>query len=469
MNNDFGRAKPLSLFATEYVPNELLMKTVRSARNDDLPHFLDASVRRAASANHYGDQEIDGVLSRMGAKVASINRVFVPRQATQEMFAHSASSMRRGAPIPANYEEDEDEYGLSRIYKVTLENHVDVWQVCEALSLSNAVERAHPNYISRLYVQPNDPFYALQWGLLAIHCEQAWEIETGHPDVKIAIVDSGVDLDHDDLAAKLLPGQDFVDYQGSGGERYNLLGDYTVRDHHPDDEDGHGTHCAGIAAAISNNKNGIAGICWEGKILPVRVMFRVFDKVLKNETSVGTDADIDAGIKYAVDAGAHVINLSLGGYSESHESVLNYAHDKNVAVLAALGNDGVGQLHYPAANPFVLAVGAVDSNLLRWRYSNYGKSYRHVMAPGVDIGSTYRDNGYMTLTGTSMAAPHVTGVAALAISYLMRRGVMMSVDDLYDLIRQTADSRNRPKDDAFYGCGVVDAQAALQEIKRRVG
>lgn len=374
-----------------YVPNELILKTVVEARNDELPHYLNVVAGASAATTNFSDASIDGVLQRLDLRTRSIARVFVPRTVISAALPGVGFRTLASSPISAEYQEDEDAYGLSRIYKITLEKDVNVLRVCDELRTSNAVEDARPNFIAEVFQRPSDEFYGYQWGPAIIGCEAGWEIEIGHPDVVLAIVDSGVDLRHEDLASKLKPGEDFVDFQGSGGSRYELLGDYRNRDFEPQDEDGHGTHCAGISAAESNNARGIAGVCWGGKVLPVRVMFRVFDNFEGRETSVGTDVDIDAGIKFAVDAGAHVINLSLGGPDSSYEEVLQYAYDRNVCVLAATGNENSSAPSYPASNPRTLAVGAINSNLNRASFSNYGSAYNQfVMAPGVEIASTYK-------------------------------------------------------------------------------
>jgi subtilisin family serine protease len=374
------------------------------------------------------------------------------------------------AAIAADYEEDEHSSGLARTYKITFETAVDVPRLCEELSATRAVQGARPNRIVRAATRPDDTYYGLQWGPAAIGCEEGWEIETGHPDVTMAIVDSGVDLDHGDLQAKLVPGHDFVDLQGLLPWYLEPLGDFRHRDDSPDDEDGHGTHCAGIAGASADNGLGVAGVCWGGSILPVRVMFRVYDFFGNYETSIGTEADIDAGIKFAIDTGAQVINLSLGGEGPSHEAVLEYAYDQNVCVFAATGNDGWSNPSYPASDSKVLAVGAVQRGLVWATFSNYGPAYNQfVVAPGVEIASTFKDNGYVYLQGTSMATPFVTGLGALIVSRALRAGQQLPVNDVYNIIRETATPLGSGKGDTFFGQGLINVHAALEEVDRRLG
>lgn len=449
-----------------YVDNEVVVTTVKKARNDDQPHYLSVAAGAAAAGDRFDEPSIDGIFQRLGVATASVSRVFVPSNDTGNLAGLSVAAAAGGAAISADYDDGEDNIGFSRTYRVRYDGDADAHAVCRQLASSKAVEKARPNFISEVMRRPDDTFYGVQWGLPAIEAEDAWEIETGHPDLRIAIVDSGVDMDHEDLAGKLEPGSDFVDFQGSGGSRYILLGDYRFRDSNPDDEDGHGSHCAGIAGAISDNNQGVAGVCWGGRIIPVRVMFRVYDRFERRETSVGTDTDIDAGIKYAVDAGAHVMNLSLGGDSPSHEAVLQYAYDRNVCLIAATGNADTSDASYPASNPNCLAVGAINPDQRRADFSNYGPNYnRFVMAPGVKIGSTYKDNGYIYLQGTSMATPFVTGLAGLIVSLALRSGGSLSVESIYETIRETATDIGSSY---FYGEGLVNAKAALEAAQEKL-
>jgi thermitase len=214
----------------------------------------------------------------------------------------------------------------------------------------------------------------------------------------IAVVDTGVQSSHPDLAGKVVAGYDFVN-----------------NDSDPSDDQGHGTHCAGIAAAQTNNGTGIAGIAgWNGdssasdavstKIMPV--------KVLAADGS-GTTSGVADGIIYAADHGAKVINLSLGGGGTiTLENAVNYAFSKGCVIVGAAGNSGSSSLSYPGAYPNVLSVASTDSTDTLSNFSNYG-SWVKVAAPGQDIASTYINGGYVYMSGTSMATPLVAGQAAL--------------------------------------------------------
>ncbi|GGI02609.1 S8 family serine peptidase [Egicoccus halophilus] len=247
-------------------------------------------------------------------------------------------------------------------------------------------------------VRPNDPAVTAQQRRVLDDSRlfEAWAHTTGAADVVIAVLDTGVDGGHPDLAEKLLPGYDAVARRPGGNVDVN----------------GHGTHVAGIAAAAANNATGIAGACWRCRILPVRVL---------DDAGYGTDVDIAAGIKWAVDRGAHVINLSLGGphTTSTLEAGVAYAVSRGRIVVAAAGNESIDASHYhPANSPGVLSVAATsaDDPTRRAVYSNFGPTI-DLAAPGSHY-STYPTAkiaaGYATLQGTSMATPQVAGVAGLA-------------------------------------------------------
>lgn len=465
--------RPVFRESSDYATNQVVVTTVSEAANRELPHALNVAAG-AAAATSFGDTGIDGVLYQLDLRARSFSRVFVPRADASSLAAMPKDRATMAATmISANYQADEDDSGFSRTFKIDFETDVNVPQVCQALSRSTAVSEVRPNYISRTLASPSDEFYGFQWGLQAIEAEMGWDIETGHSDLMIAIVDSGVDLRHDDLKDKLMAGEDFVDFQGNLGPRYTPLGDYQGRDFDPDDEDGHGTHCAGIAGALSDNTRGVVGVCWGGKILPVRVMFRVWDNSENRETSIGFDSDIMPGIKFAIDSGAQVINLSLGGSNgDAYRAILQEARDRNVCVVAATGNENAGfppKPSYPAADPNSLAVGAIDPALNRAIFSNYGQGYApFVMAPGVEIASTFKDNGYVYLQGTSMATPFVAGLAGLIVSLGLRSGKQLTVDEIYTIIRETAVPLGMGKGDRFYGEGLINVPAALQAAQQKL-
>lgn len=313
---------------------------------------------------------------------------------------------------------------------------------------------------------PNDPDIDKQWALDRIGLPSAWGYNTGGSGVTIAFLDTGIQLDHEDLSRKLwinvgeIPANG-LDDDGNGKvddihgwhfyHNYLSQGFTPAEDNNLWDDFGHGTHVAGIAAAETNNAEGIAGVSWGSKIMPVKVL---------DEFGYGWYSDIAAGIVYAVDNGAHIINLSLGG-EESSETMLaavEYANEKNVLVVASTGNTGEGVL-YPAAYPPVMAVGASNEFDLRPSFSNYGTEV-DLVAPGVEIYSTWYRGNYFSKSGTSMAVPHVSGVAALLLSQRPE----LSTEQLAEILCASALDIGPAGVDPYSGCGRLEAHQALSRI-----
>jgi thermitase len=324
--------------------------------------------------------------------------------------------------------------GLHRIYKLKVDEKADLAQLVRAFKSSPYVEYAEPNYIAHASITPNDSYWSSQWGMTKIEAPSAWDITMGSDSVTIAIVDSGVDLFHPDLSGKLVSGYDFVN-----------------DDSNPQDDYGHGTHVAGIAAARTNNSTGVAGLSWQAKIMPV--------KALNNYGSGGYE-DVASGVIYAANNGADIINLSLGGSVPSSvlEDAVEYAHALGSVVVAATGNNN-SSVSYPARYPEVIAVAATDSNDQRASFSNYGPEV-DVAAPGVSIRSTYWWSGstYGWMSGTSQASPHVAGLAALIWSV----SPGLSNTQVESIIKQTADDLGTDGRDNYYGFGRINARRALE-------
>lgn len=252
---------------------------------------------------------------------------------------------------------------------------------------------AEPNHRMRVFATPNDPGWNQQYGPSKMQCPAAWDIESGDPTVVIAIVDTGIDLSHPDLSGKLVPGYDFVN-----------------QDANPQDDQGHGTHCAGIAAASTNNGIGVAGIASNCKLMPVKVL---------DSGGSGYLSDVADGITWAVQNGAKVVSLSLGGSSGSQalSDAIDYAWNNGAVVVAAAGNNGWTSPAYPAYYANAIAVASTDQIDQRSSFSNYG-SWVDVAAPGSSIYSTFLGGGYGYMSGTSMACPGVAGLAGLVFSRL---------------------------------------------------
>ncbi|MCL7747131.1 S8 family peptidase [Halalkalibacter alkaliphilus] len=283
--------------------------------------------------------------------------------------------------------------------------------------------------------KPNDEFFEpYQWNLDQIEIDEGWDLAGGQ-GVKIAVLDTGVDPNHLDIAEKLGPG-------------YNSFDDTSDFS----DAHGHGTHVAGVAAALTNNVTGIAGVSWDSTILPVKVL---------NDEGEGSSFEVAKGIYWAVEQGADVINMSLGDYYSSdllHEAI-RYAYEQDVVLIAASGNDNVQDPMYPAQYEEVFTVAAVDEARNRAFFSNYGE-HIDVTAPGEHIPSLFPDNNYVVMSGTSMAAPHVAGLAGLIRS--LRPD--LTNEEVYNVMRSTAKDLGTAGHDPYYGFGEIDVAAALQSI-----
>ncbi len=278
-----------------------------------------------------------------------------------------------------------------------------------------------------------DPGRSHQWGLDRLRAETAWTHGDASGQV-VAVVDTGVDGAHPDLAGTLVAGFDAATVGGS-----------PTQDLH-----GHGTHVAGIAAAVVDNSVGIAGLGRRAAIMPVRVL---------DADGLGTSDDVAEGIIWAVDHGADVVNLSLGAAERSSviASAIRYANVNDVVVVAAAGNEGAdgNPVTYPAAEPGVVAVAAVDRADAHPSFSSSG-DWVDIAAPGVDIVSTV-PGGYASLSGTSMAAPFVAATAAM----VRARHAELTPDQVATVLVTTADDVGNAGTDPLFGAGVVDPVAAL--------
>lgn len=270
------------------------------------------------------------------------------------------------------------------------------------------VAYAEPNFLTQAFFTPNDPDFSSQWNLQKINASVAWDSSQGGFG-PIAVIDTGVDASHSDLTGEVENG-------------YNFISDNTDTS----DDNGHGTHVAGIIEAATNNGNGIASIGFKGTLLPIKVL---------DSTGSGTDGDVASGITYATDNGAKIINLSLGGsdFSQTEQDAVNYAIKHGVIVVAAAGNNSNNSPVYPAADSGVLAVSASNQNDNLASFSSFGSDI-YVSAPGVSITSTYNNGGYAQMSGTSMAAPHLAGLLGLAYSLKNSSGI-----NIIDAIKQTSD------------------------------
>lgn len=308
---------------------------------------------------------------------------------------------------------DSSDPKLANFYLIRFKSDVSVDQVIKDLANLPEIEKAGPNYIIEIQQNPNDVNFSSQWNLLKIAMPQAWDISKGSSGVRVAVIDSGIDYNHPDLSGNVVNGPDFATCSSITATNQCIP---KPRDNDSYDDVGHGTHVAGIIGATSNNNLGIAGINWNVKIIAIKA-------VAKTPTSAGgLSTDIVDAIRYAAD-NSDVINMSLGSTVPCNDSrvlgyqdAVNYAISKGVVVIAAAGNNaGSAASSTPGSCNGVITVGATDTFDRRASFSNLG-SRVDIAAPGVSILSTVPNGGFVNKQGTSMASPHVAGVAALLLS-----------------------------------------------------
>ncbi len=305
-------------------------------------------------------------------------------------------------------------------------------KVRAALARNPHIDFAEPNYLGQGMSLPDDPSYGTQWHLPKIAAPEGWQISTGVETVPIAVIDSGVDGSHPDLGDKLLGG-------------YNFLNGSTDTS----DVLGHGTAVAGTAAAISNNSIGVAGVAWRNPVMPLVVL---------DSSNYATYSNIASAIIYAVDNGAKVINVSIGGTSSSFtlQYAIDYAWDRGALVFCAAGNSNSSVPNYPAACDRAVAISSTDSSDNRSYFSSYG-DWIDLAAPGSSIYTTLRGGGFGYKSGTSFASPVTAGVAALVWSV----NPSLTHEEVLNILRNNADDLGAQGFDIYFGHGRVNLAASL--------
>ena len=324
-----------------------------------------------------------------------------------------------------------DEIQQLRIKRIKVPSHV-IETVREALSHNPHVEFIENNFLAEASVIPNDSYYSSQWHLPKINAPSGWDITSGSESIPIAIIDSGVDPDHPDLAGKLITGYNFL---GSNTDTHDVLG--------------HGTAVAGTAAAMTNNITGVAGIACDNPIMPLVVL---------NSSNYASYYDISRAITYAVDHGVKVLNISIGGSSSSStlQSAADYAWNKGALIFASAMNNNTSTPYYPAACNHVVAVSATTSTDTKASFSSYG-TWVDISAPGASIYTTKDGGGYGYWSGTSFASPLTAGLAALIWSI----NPSLTNTQVYDILTQNADDLGTLGFDQYFGFGRINALKSL--------
>lgn len=443
---------------------------------------LSSSQGLRLSSEFMPDQAIIQLKSQQFSAQSTLNSLSAFGMTTQSTDTSRAMLFHFDAAQLHSFSTPDIEFASSE-----LKEKYDLLMKIKQLRARPDIEEASPNYILKAQRVPNDPQYNYQWNYSLLRLPQAWDMTTGSSDVVVAVIDTGVLLAHPDIQGKTVAGYDFI-----SDTKISLDGDGI--DNNPDDpgDQGefngnstfHGTHVAGTIAASTDNNKGVAGVGWNTRVMPLRVL---------GKGGAGDDYSIEQAVRFAArlsnDSGtlpakkADVINLSLGGaeVSTSFRRTITDAYNMGVVIVAAAGNEGTSVPMYPAALTEVISTGAVDINKEHPDYSNYGATLK-VVAPGgartADVNGDGMPDGifstvgtdekgqnlqysYGNMIGTSMASPHVAAVVALMKAvhpYLTPK----EVNNLLINNKITEDLGTQGRDD-FFGYGLLDAQKAVYE------
>ncbi|ELR72562.1 Subtilisin-like serine protease [Fulvivirga imtechensis AK7] len=427
--------------------NHLIIWTAPDKRLDELPYWGDLIHKR--------DEE--AAASRFLPEVSTLfNQYNLPVLYTKEY-----------KPKNDIWSAEEVKSGLANIFRIILKQDKKIPDaLIEKIKLVPYIRKVKPVDVGVAALPPiaSPMSVAALDPSSQILLKQAHAYTTGSPEIKIAVLDTGVDKKHQEIGESLLPGMDFVDII-DGAEKF--VGDYLGYDTDPDDEVGHGTHVCGILAAKGiKMPTGIAPSC---KIVPVRVLGAL--KTGNGVVGAGLIDNINNGIKWAVDQQVDVINMSLGirheGGGLPHEEVIRYALSKGVSIVAASGNDGRQDRYYPGALPGVIAVGAVDHNNQMATFSTYG-SHVSFVAPGANIISTYPENKYSISSGTSQASPYVAGAIALLKAFALKFGRNLKDNQAKYILKHTADRLDSTLKNVKSGYGLINLLDALKLLKYKL-
>ena len=460
----FGIFILIMLFIASFIPLVSTEKIINKTENVNLNFALGQIIIKTKEGINLDFLEKEGEITTGFKSIDNLNQKY--HVSNFKLTIHSK--------IQPKNQELSKSLGLDRFYTIEFNKDIDVFNVIEDYKKVSLIESAGVSSFGfaadSTATFPNDANFAWQWGLHSngsnpppkpgavdadIDAPEGWDIETGNHNIVVAIIDKGIDWTHTDINYNIWinTGEDAwsnpYDYTTGNGldddgngfiddwKGWNIIANNS--NSQDESSDGHGTHCAGIAGAVTNNNYGIAGVNWYSKLMAVRAMY-------KNGDIYWTDAA--AALIYAADNGADVISMSFGGYSDTSQVLkggIDYAYNSGCILVAAMGNDGEEKNHYPAVYSNVIAVGATDVDDSRarkgdWANSDEGSNFGNhidVIAPGTWIYSTINSNQFEYKNGTSMATPHVAGLAALLLSQKPSRTNVK----VREIIRNTADDQ----------------------------
>jgi subtilisin family serine protease len=391
----------------------------------------------------------------------------------------AARSLSRHGAQHLDYEDKEHQYGMSRTFRVETDRDTPIEKLVGMLRELPQVESASEHYCCRT------PFAAAPLQPASVDASEAWAprdmvqareglaYETGDPSIILAIVDTGVALDHRETNGRFRGGYDTVQLAAADfAQGVTVLGSTGRIDTRPvDDYVGHGMACSGIMGARGERiPPGLGGSCW---LLPVRVLGAARLPGRAEPVGLGAIADIDLGVKIAVDLGARILNMSFGtpdhaveaGLPKPHADVIRYAASRGCILVAASGNSGKEEKFWPAAFEEVIATGSVDAS---GQPSHFTTSGDHVAlcAPGERVATCALDDKYQLATGTSFAAPFVAAAAALLLSRAGRRSFRLDGPMAKEILMASATPWTRST--RGYGAGILNVYQALQQLDRKI-
>jgi len=481
-NSPLNDGFSLKTLKPEYVPGEIIVKFKDNCEINFYTSSVDVQYFEDAKQTSTGET-MTTTTEPLGYQQGTTNMGALEPLQSEEVIMTGFETLDNlniayGLVYTEKLIEDDSTPEFSNVYRLCFNDNIDVLGAVEEYSNDPNVEFAEPNYICYVCATPNssgstikvlpkippkipnDPYFGEQWALSKIHAPDAWNIETGDSNIVIAIFDSGVDYTHPDLTDNIL--------RDANG---NIIGyDFTNNDNDPLDDWGHGTACAGVAAAVTNNGIGIAGVCWNCKIMPIKTIGYKHTGIFEKARA----------FIYATNHGANVISCSwvlpLNRYSYLLHNAVEYAYQRNVVIVASAGNYNDDLKYYPAAYTHVIAVGASDENdkgvyIYDYWSTQYG-SWIDVAAPGVNGYATsptyesfkyHQDPEFWSLNyiddfaGTSMACPYVAGVAALILS----KNPYLTPLEVKTILRSSTDSITSER---YIGVGRINAYTALQKV-----
>jgi subtilisin family serine protease len=461
------------MLSASHVPGRLLVTLKLGEVPEHLPGLRAVMGFGTPMAEHVDRGVIDRLLRHHGG-------------AFRVVRLHSARTRRKDRQVAGSRRFDDVEQisGVARVLRIEVRERDGTASLLQALAELPSVERVGVDYLCHApfaAMDATDPKAAKKtagghgarnpaWARELIHLPEALAFEPGDPAVLIGLADTGVAMQHAELALRVRAGFDSVDLDPDTVGGLQLVGDFRHRGERPQDEVGHGSGCAGILIARGRDMPpGGAGACG---LTPVRVLAAAMGPA-RNLLGVGALDNIDAGMKRLIDLGVKVINMSFGTPESAlvtdapkpHEEIVRYALARGVILIAASGNSGLTEKYYPAAHDGVIAIGAVDDQLRPTSFSTRGEHVA-VCAPGRDI-VTCGLTGYQTASGTSFAAPFATAVCALLASRAQRRAWPLESDEARQLLIEGARAFASA---GVEGCGhgVLDARAALRALDARI-